>query len=151
MQLHTTVQLDELRCNYTLFRVVLVRTGVVRGIDPHVILTRIIIPKDRHPTYLNDIALRYRQGLPPTPLQPLRAALCRPFRPEGVLCHDVLRVAPAPLRHGSLVLLGDEEAALPPTVLRTVLVRDKTRRRGEILRLLAREDIVEVHLRRRPL
>ena len=59
-------------------------------------------------------------------------------------------MGPAPLRHGPLVLLGGEEAALPPSVLRTVLVRDKTRRRGDVLRLLARLDILEVHLLARP-
>ena len=31
-------------------------------------------------------------------------------------------------------------------MLRTFLVRDKTRRRGDVLRLLARVDILEVHL-----
>ena len=47
-----------------------------------------------------------------------------------MLVGDVLRVATAPLRHGSLVLLGDEEAALLPHVVRTILVGDETRRRA---------------------
>ena len=53
-----------------------------------------------------------------------------------MLVGDVLRVAAASLRHGSLVLLGDEEAALPPNVVGTVHVGDETRRRGDALRLL---------------
>ena len=68
-----------------------------------------------------------------------------------MLVGDVLRVAMAPLRHGSLVLLGDEEAALPPSVVGTVHVRDETRRRGDALRLLAREDVPEIHLGPGPL
>ncbi|XP_044361886.1 protein NRT1/ PTR FAMILY 8.2-like [Triticum aestivum] len=68
--------------------------------------------------------------LAPTPVGTLRAASCRLLCPEGVLGGDVLRVALAPLCHGSLVLLGDEEAALQPDVVCTVLVRDQTRRRA---------------------
>ena len=114
----------------------------------------IVRHKDRLPTILNDVALRYRQGLPPTPVQPLRAVLCRLLLaapcPEGFLVGDVLRVAPAPLRHGPLVLLGDEEAALPLGVLSTVLRRVQTRRRGDVERLLERVHILEVHLAARP-
>ena len=68
-----------------------------------------------------------------------------------MLVSDVLRVATAPLRHGSLVLLDEEEAALPPSVVGTVEVGDETRRRGDALRLLAREDVPKVHLRPGPI
>ena len=70
--------------------------------------------------------------------------------PSSTLVGDVLRVATAPLRHGSLVLLGDEEAAAAPSVVGTVHVGDETRRRGDALRLLTREDVPEVHLRPGP-
>ncbi|KAE8812893.1 hypothetical protein D1007_09987 [Hordeum vulgare] len=57
------------------------------------------------------------------PVQPLLAAPARVLLaapcPIILLVGDVLRVAPAPVRHDPLVLLGDEEAALQRSVLRT--------------------------------
>ena len=59
-------------------------------------------------------------------------------------------MALAPLRHDPLVLLGDEEAALPLGVLRTVFRRVQTRQRGEVERLLERVHILKVYLAARP-
>jgi len=113
-------------------------------------------PNGRHQTKRSSAHhfQRFRTAITPGPSADIypttRGALCRLLLaapcPEGFLIGDVLRVAPAPLRHGPLVLLCDEEAALPPSMLRTFLVRDKTRRRGDVLHLLARVDILEVHL-----
>ena len=70
---------------------------------------------------------RFRTAITPGPSADIcpttRGALCRLLLaapcPVGLLVGDVLRVALAPLRHDPLVLLGNEEAALPLGVLRT--------------------------------
>ena len=64
---------------------------------------------------------------------------------ELVLGGDIPREALALHRHGMLVRLGDEEAALCPLEA-AILVVDNSRGRRDLLRLLAHPHIGEVHL-----
>ncbi|KAE8812958.1 hypothetical protein D1007_10056 [Hordeum vulgare] len=103
---------------------------------PDVEPTLVFFSEEGASACINDVGLRTRQCLPSTLVQPLLAAPARVLLaapcPITLLVGDVLRVAPAPLRHDLLILLGDEEAALPRSVLRTVLCGVYTRRRGDV-------------------